>query len=556
MTNKDNTGAPQFSLVLPLYMMMSALLAGSIAYSVALFLSWWVAAPIGMALSISFCALVKTAVSSDKSASAAWRVAASLVAVLLFCVTMGLSFGTLYQRFFAQASALSYFNKTRQPVQRQLEAVHANAETAAQSFKAWSEYSKQKSSQESGGGGTCPAKSASLGKRGPIAMFREGEASIAEDMNAAVQGKVTAMGAQLTAAKASKPVDYAGVVRLTADLNAVTEMAEALARGAFVSATKETLQRQLDGTITWPNGEVFKCSDTARDELINRAMAALTSLEKSSAITPLEPAIDLSSPQGVAIRGILRAFNSVAMIGTFGAVGQFNDDPLMDAALAKGAINQENVGMILAALLEMMVVVFSLLADRMGTPIYAAQPTALMYAWEACAAAEQKTWLKLAHLVGIACSKAVANLLYAYPAEPGDQAAVAASKAPRPDAALELASEPTYPARELEWGLALTPYLFTMHDGDYVCLPAAYKPRESQAARALSYSGAAQLLTSDVKLDKVAVFNPSGVMRLQRLLPNARSTAWELYRLAPGFAQALRVQLLAPSVAPPTSALR
>lgn len=539
-----NGAAPHFSAVPLMYALMSTLLGGSIAYSVAQFLSWWVALPIGVAMSYGFCTLVKGAVAPAGEVTRVWRMTCVFASLLIFCITMGFSYSTLYQKFSALNSALDYFQKTRMPVQRQLESMHANAETAAQSFKAWSQHSTLKANQEAQGGGTCPAKAQSLGRRGPIAMFREGESSIATELNVAIQDKVDSLGNSLKVVKAIKPKDYAEVVRLTSDLNAAVESAEALAHGSFVQSTKGTLQRQFDTLITWPNGEKFKCADTARDELLNRAMAALTSLEKTPSITPLAPAIDLSNPQAVASRGLLRNFNFLAKLVSNGHAGQFEDDPLMADALKKGIFNQETIWQFIASLLEFMTVIFALLAAKRGQPLYAMQPNAWLASWKAAAAAEQRTWAKASHAVGISCAKGLANLLWSYPEVIEKQSRVRPHETTGLPSEVELVSEPVYPLRELMWGLGLVPYLFLVHDCEYACIPAGRKLRASLAAQALHFRGVVDLLSTNVGLDLVEKYNPSVVMQLQRLVPDAGNIAWELYRLEPGFAQALRVHLL------------
>ena len=158
---------------------MVVLMAGAVSYSVSLYLGWLVALPIGTALTYSFSRLVKTVVAPAGVYSKAWRLGCGAAALAVFGVTMGLSYSTLYAKFFAQNSALDYFQKSRLPVQRQLEALVGNARTVSKALAAWDEHSKAMAQQETTTGGTCPSKAASPSGRGPIAMFRVGEKGIA-----------------------------------------------------------------------------------------------------------------------------------------------------------------------------------------------------------------------------------------------------------------------------------------------------------------------------------------------------------------------------------------
>lgn len=536
----NNRHAVIFDPILVVYVLMVVLMAGAVAYSVSLYLGWIVALPIGTALTYCFSRLVKTVVAPAGMFSKAWRLGCGLAALAVFGVTMGLSYSTLYAKFFAQSSALDFFQKTRLPVQRQLETLVGNARTASKALAAWDEHSRVKADQESTAGGTCPSKAASASGRGPIAMFRLGERGIASNLHADIESAVEAMAAGLNHVKQVKPTNFAEAAKLTNDLNVVIETGEVLVHGALIKSAKQTLQSRMDSQIAWPNGEVFSCGDTTRDELLKRALAALTAVEQLPALKPMAPGIDLSNPQAVANRGLLRSFNSVALLASFGLVGQYEDDPLMVEALKKGVINQETLGMFTASLLELCVVLTAVMASRRGTSPFAFKPDQALAAWHAKAEAENRFGMKTLHLLGLALCKAVFNMLWAYPATNGTTTLI---DRPSRNSGFTIDADPVYPGRELSWATSLAPYLISFHDDDYVCIPAGRSPKASMAARALRYQGAATLINSLVPWEAVAG-NRVAAHQLQKLVPDAKGLSWEVFKLEPSFAQALRLMLL------------
>lgn len=535
----NNRHAVIFDPILVVYVLMVVLMAGAVAYSVSLYLGWIVALPIGTALTYCFSRLVKTVAAPAGMFSRAWRLGCGLAALAVFGVSMGLSNSTLYVKFFAQNSALEYFQKSRLPVQRQLETLVGNAKTASKALAAWDSHSKAKAQQEANTGGTCPTKAASPSGRGPIAMFRTGEMGIASNLHADIQSAVDAVAAGLDHVKQIKPKDFAEVVKLTNDLNVAIEAGEAMAHGALVKSAKQTLQSRIESQIAWPNGEVFSCGDTTRDELLKRALAALTEVEQLPTLKPMAPGIDLSNPQAVANRGLLRSFNSIAILVSYGLVGQFEDDPLMTEAMKRGVINQETLSMLMASLLELCVVLTAVMAARRGAPLLALNPDQALAVWQAKAETEPRFGKKLLHLLGLALCKGLFNMLWAYPAADG----TTLIDRPSRKSGFTVDADPVYPGRELDWATSLAPFLISFHDDDYVCIPAGRSPKASMAARALRYQGAATLINSLVPWDVVAA-NRVAAHQLQKLVPDAKVLSWEVFKLEPSFAQALRLMLL------------
>ncbi len=518
----------------------------AIGASLARYFGWFAGILMGLALSYVFSALVKILLSPSGSVSRSERVLAGMFALALFGVTMGLSYGTLYATMFAQSSALIEFQRVRLPVQRQLESVVlANAEGSVKAFAAWQEDSEKKAAQEGKGGGTCPAKAESLGKRGPITMWRESEVGIASNLHGELKSSVLGIRSRLNALKDKKALSFGDAMEITAGLNALIEASEALSRGSYVKATQDTLARQLAIDINWPNGEVFKCGDNTRDELIKRAQSALAELsdvKKNPPLQPLAPAIDLSNQQELTIRGLLRSFNGIAKVATLGLVGSFADDSLMLTALnTKGLINRETLGFFIAGLIELCVVFTAFLSVRSGQAPFPFQPTKMLAGLQTQAEQQSRWSIRLVILSLLAFSKLLINLLFARQGQ-GAIGSADASAAYEQDEVI--IADPIYPSRELNWGQLLLPYLLANHDGDYLIVPNTTGCAKAlMVASALEFQKFAKRLSLDVPWRNLSSYWPAAT-QFERLLPNARNLHYAVYKLSGPFAQAMRLQML------------
>lgn len=532
-----------------LHIVMLVVMVGAVSWSIASFITPWIAVPIGTALTYAFSRLAKVALGIHASVTRTERAASVVGAWFLFCLTMGLSYGSLYRTVFAETSALRNLQEVRAPVQRQLDMVLTDAVAARSAFEAWAKDSKQKAAAESrsiDGGGTCPLKSQIGGRRGPIAMWREAEASMASKINTDLRAAIEPLEVRTKAMPQKRPDNYASATEVMADLNAMIAVAESVTHGSATRSALDTLDRQLSAVITWVDGTKFDCGDTARTDLMLSAQKALRALQAQPVLKPIEPAIDLTNPKDVSTRGLLRSFNAGAKLFTFGLVGSFADDELMQKALREsGFINRESLGLGLSALLEMTVLFTAAIAARRGVSPMPMDPARSFQAWETIADQAQGR-AALAHRLLLPVAKASFNFLFT--CSTADATSDAQTVTPVPfktsrHPVVEIEADPDVPQRELGWAKELLPWLFGWHDRDYVVLPHDRAPRASLAARALEYNNAAALIGTDVPWEVVARHR-TAARRLMRLLPDARSSTYEVYELAPPFAQAMRVTLL------------
>lgn len=530
----------KFAPATAINLLVSGIMMLAIGAGLAKFFGWFAGLTLGLALSYVFTTLAANLVAPADAVSRSERILSGVFALALFSVTVGLSYSTLYANLFAQSSALGEFQRERLPVQRQLESVVlANAEGTVKALSAWQVDSTMKSSQEGAGGGSCPAK-LSLGRRGPIAMWRESEAGIAANLHSELKSNVQSIRGKLDALKNRHATNFVEEMAITDGLNVLIEESEALARGSYIKSAQATLARQLSSEISWPNGEIFQCGDTQRDELIKRAQTALNELadvNKNPPLHPLAPAIDLSNQQELTIRGLLRSGNALLGLLTFGLMGSFADDPLMLAALKSfGLVNRETIGFFMAALIEISVIFTSFIAVRSGQAPFPFQPTVILADLKSRADQESNFLKKLLMLLLLGLFKLLVNLFFS-------KEGVSFSGAVTPVHADQLRRVPEFPSRELNWGRLLTPYMIANHDGDYLVIPNIPNcAKPLTAAGSLRFQGAAVLLSLTVPWSAVADYQP--VVSHFGHLVDAQNLSYAIYKLSPDFAQAMRLQIL------------
>ncbi len=532
-----STTAATFNPARAMHVLMVTLMAGSVAWSIAQLLNWFVALPIGLALTYTFSIVAKRATAPFGTISRLRRAASGLTALAILGVTVGLSYGSIYANLFAETSALNRFEGTRLSIQRPIEQLISNAQTVENTFKGWSDHSSRMKAIEENKGGSCPNRSGSNATRGPIAIWRDAESSTAQSLHSEISTRVSALKAKFDGAKERKPKTFRESQEISSDLNAALELGENLARGAYLKTTRETLQRQLDAEIAWPNHK-FKCGDAARDELLERSIAALNQLEKSPSLEPLSPAIDLSNRQDIAARALIRSFNGLLKIGTVGLMGSFADDPLMQAALDKGWVNRETLPFGLAALLEICVLLTGAIAERIGPVVSPYQPLTMLAEFKQKAHAFPRWWQRA--LAGFATflARAGVNLFYVLPThKDASQQMDERAKVGR----VVLDDDPVYPQRALGWATVLLSYWFPMHEGDFIVIPNGRSPMALTAARALTYQNAAVQLSHQCEY---SLLTAEIANRLQKLIPNPGALSYAVFRLEPGFAQALRIHVL------------
>lgn len=537
MTNDTaSVDRPKFSLARMIHGLTLTALMLSIALSLLAFMPLMLAAILGLALAYVFDMLVRTALGQVQGAGWRQRVGAALGALLVFGTSMGLSYSTLYRTLFAQKSALNHLQAERSTAMRALDTVLASATSAQSQFEAWSRHSSLRAQQEAQGGGSCPARAASSGKRGPIAIWREEEAAMADALVTEFSAQVQRLVGPMATVRTAKPTGYDDSLPVQAALNEAIDAARQLTQGPLVGATRDTLQRRAEARIQWANGESFACGDTVRDELLKHASNALEHLAKQRELANVRPAIDLHNGQDLTTRALLRSYNALLAVATLGHAGQFGDDPLMRNALKDGLINQETLGMFLAAILEFCVVLTAMISHRHGEPLFAFDPAnALNQLDQQRLTHTGKT--RLGYTAVLLTGRVLANQFWTR----GQSAAATHKQAPQlpplPDNAQTLAAPWDDMVKRL------LPWWFAWNQREFVILPCGRHDHASLAMRSLCFYGRATLIGSQVSWNDVSKHRLAAD-KLQRLVPDARTRTYEVFELDPVFAQQWRDQLL------------
>lgn len=518
-------------------LLMVAVMTGSIAFSLTSFLSPWIAVPVALTLGGIFNYLAHAVIAP--TVPHVKRAIYAAAAVLIFLLTCGLSYGSLYLSLFADTSALKYFEAKRLPLMRQMHQQLGNADAAQGALLAWQLDASDKATAEETVGGTCANKAASTGKQGPISQWRLGERTIAQNLSKDFTSRVSALRTQLTTLDASRAKNYSEMRALGDQINLAVNATEALAHGAFAQGVSATLERQVDSTISWKNGEVFKCGDAARDETLARAATAVTALLQSPVLMKLSPVLDLDRQKDVMVAGLLRGFNLAAFVVSFGRFGSFDDDALMTNALARGAINSETLPFAVAAVLELCVLLTAAWSAQGGPGLFQPNPVRAVASMRLAAQHAKSGLSRVVFAIFYHVLRVVVGLFFIEKSV----TATPTSNSHAMPAPASVAMDPVIPARELSWVVDLMPWIVHVHDRAYVCLtnvPGAERARN--VARTLHYQGVAQLITGSASWSQVSA-NTDLVPNLLTL-PDAETRRYEVYALAPHYAQAARLAVL------------
>ncbi len=537
---------PRFTAARVAHWCSLALLAAAITYALKAFLTLWIALPLALTLTFVFGELVHLAMSPDRW----WQRALAVVGALMVGSTScALSYATLYTRLFAAPSAILDFTSRREPAERELHRVLGLAQTAQSALQTWSQDAAEKARIEStegtAGGGTCPSRPESLGRRGPITTWRSDDARIAGSIANELRGLIDNATSNTKALTAlPKPKDFADVkAGMDVANKALDDVARLTGGGNFAQGTIKALEAREASLIELRNGETVGCGDGARLALIDRAKAALETLASAKPQPRLHATVDLTDQQDVLTRGWLRGFNGTLAMTTFGHAGQFSDDPLMQQALKSGIINRESVGFLLAVLLEASVVFTSLVLARQGRAPFGDN----LPDWIRAAEARNSTPGPMRRAL-IGTAKRVADTFYAEPEAPVQGTAIQMLDA-QPDSAsfgdVDLHPDPRFPKRETVWSSELLEFHFPWGSDDYLIVPMVERTRRVRSmAHALRAKGVLDFITCSADHEMLARKHDA-VHHMQSTLGDTwRDVDYEVFKVKPAYAHVLRLSLI------------
>jgi hypothetical protein len=542
MSTQQQTDSPsvRFDPSLAFYVLMIMLMAGALSWSIAQLIGWLIALPTGFALTWVFSSLVKRAFAKLGTESVVARIASLGGILLLIGLTAGLGYGSIYAAIFAESSAVAHFQKVRVPVQRSIEQFLSNSQTAERSLASWEAHSLAMKQKEEESGGSCPIKYASSNLRGPIAIWRDNEASLAKSLHSDYANRASTVRDSFNRAKDRKANDFTEVQTLVRDLSSVAEEVEAFAKGAFPTSLIDTLNTQLLSEIEWPK-EKFTCGDQARDILMKQAIFATEQVQKLPSPPSIAPIIDLNDRKKVASAALVRSFKMVGCVASFGYACQFNEDPLMKDALAKSLVNEETLPFGLALLIEACVLLTGALVQQTKGSVF---PSRII---EGVKSIDEKiAGLRLLYQVPVmgiwAVFKAGSNLFLRRDDNGVSQ--------PHDTDEFILPSDPRYPVREVHWAEALVPHWFSVHEGDYLAIPNLGKERLMHVARALTFQQVVTQLHSNLPFSELPKIAQEHLLISN---PGAECSRYSIFKLTSTFAQALRLSLLSTASVRPGS---
>jgi ABC-type multidrug transport system fused ATPase/permease subunit len=322
---------------------------------------------LAIVLTWAFSTLVKISVITE---FARLRFAAIAAALIIGVVTVGSSSAKIYAGGFGQASLVRDLTQQRSAALASIDRTLGDARAARSQLEIWAKESSRLALLEATNGGTCAGLSRSRGVRGPITFFREADATEAAALSAGIEAAVAPLERSRAAIPAEMGIDMTGALDDARIVNAAIKEANALISGAALSGARATLERRLSA-----EPESGRCLDAARASMIQSAVTAVFAVTGTPRLAELSPPIDLRSEKEVTSRGLLRAGNLLMAALTFGAVANFDDDPLLKAGLKRGVLNTETLAVFVALIIELSVVVTSILAGRkVGVPIFPFDP--------------------------------------------------------------------------------------------------------------------------------------------------------------------------------------
>lgn len=300
------------------------------------------------------------------------RAVATMVALLLAALTIGMSGSALWSMNFAQSSLAGFFERNRVGVERQLVSTLNLTQSAQRAMQDWAAATKERASVEANQGGSCPLMAQTAhGVRGPVHAFRLADQTIAKSLANDLQFSQGLLESTLAALKgAPKASTFAEVKVGLEAANAAIEAAFPLTDGGAVasSALKELDARLKEPVSRDADGVAQMCGDQARDQLIGKAIAAFDALNKTQKMNRLSTPVDLANPRDVVVRGWLRAGNMVAAAIPFANVTTFKDDSLWkDASERQGWVHSEKLPYLMVSVVELGVVMTTLWSKLRGS---------------------------------------------------------------------------------------------------------------------------------------------------------------------------------------------
>lgn len=536
-----------FTLLPLMHWVAVVMLAGSAIVALSGFLSLPAAVAAGTVLTFLLKTLLEQAIEAFYGRRWVFGTVYAVGGFAIVCVTTALTAATLYARVFAEPSARADWTERREPVERELQRIVAQARTAELAMADWAKDAQQKATAEATEGGTCPNLPDTQGRRGPVAKWREDDSRIAQSLASELKALAdTASASTSTLVAMPKPADFGAV---KAGFEAANKASDDITRltggGNYAADTLRVLESRRISTIERA-GQSVSCGDSARLTYIERASTALASLAAMKPMPRMQPGVDIGDPHDVLTRSMLRSFNGVLAMATFGRAGSFAGDELMQVALQQhGIVNRETLAFVISILAEVALALTTLLIVRQGRKPYPDNPVDWIDADE-----QRKPQVGTRYALARGLAKRVANVFYIEPGAPEGIHAAGSGAAQHSGSAattglIELPEDPRLSRdREASWSGSLLQHHVSWGKRDFLFLPIT---REATAAariaQALAYQGQAELV-ADSAPDRL-LMEPEVATRLEFAHgPDWHQHRYQVYLLGPAYAQMMRLRAI------------
>ena len=507
----------------------------AVALSLQPFFSWAFAVPVAALLAFTLAGQSTILLAPWSEVSLARRLVAAIAVPLIFSITLALSYGTLYQKLFAEASSVRAYTKNSIGVIDGLSVLNANAQSAKQALTSLKDLAQTKRDAESGALAnarvdTCPARPGSRGMPGPISMFWDAELNTATALSNQITLLVDALNAAMTNVSTKRIRTHAEVLQAADVLNAAVARARNLTEGEAVRQAIESLQARQRARVQGLSGP-FDCGAADRDDNLRKAIAALQALRLPNTVKPMKPSMDISNKEEVTMTALVRIPNLALYMLSSGRLGSFEDDSLMVDALTGSPLNRETTPMWLAGMGELLLVLNAVGLARRQSPLIPFDPLDI-HRNAKTTRDNARGPLRLLLSCWVLLLGWLINSVMTKPTpQPGWRPLL-------PNAHLS--------PREVDLLLRLQDRMFALDGVEHVVVPVDQEPAAANAARMLERMSALRRIGTDVPWGAVSL-HAQARRRLEHQVPNAAEQTYDMYELDTEVAQAWRLAMLAPT---------
>jgi hypothetical protein len=520
-----------------LHGVLVAVMVASISLGLAPYISLWGALPVALAVSLLFSKLAERVTAPARAIGWIKRTLVAVVLLLLFALSGGLSYATIYTLLFAESNGTRFLDTQISQYKEKLGMAIGASTAFVNSMKSLEAHSAAMQKKEVETGASCPNYANSPRKPGPISGFRDNDAAIALRLKDQIAERATELKTAVGALPTQKPTNYNEAIGQSNSLNVAVRTFNTFRANPSLESIASSLAQVKDLKISGK----FDCGDSTRQSLIEGAIKALNKVQQTAALAELRPGIDLEDKKAVTSRSLLRGITLVASVPpiswfakALGINTSFDDDPLMRTELrAKGVLNFETLPLFVSGLLELTILLTARLAYG-----------AASRAFDILKSSQIDSIRDSTGFLGVIL-RALANLVLIKTDAVDSDGPTTLTGAKT--AFSHTPSDPQFEAREKQFATQLLPWVIELDWGSYLVIPDLKSCElDHHAAGVLVYESLAALVAQSVSWQDLHSIHYAMDRRgvEGRYGKSHEASSFHVYRLSEHFAQALRLELL------------